>query len=124
MAWKGVIIEESLEDMSLLDMISVEGTVKEYLEEEAKRGKMTLHRFFLDEKRKSEFVRRAKKAVRKGWYIHICRFGTMIVIFRDRSFQFTKNNTDIIRKAEEYGKSMGILPVQMGFIGMIDIPWG
>ena len=124
MTFRGVIIEESLEDKSLLDMVDIASTAKEYLEDEANKGMMTLYKFFLDEKRKSQFIRKAMKAILNGWYMHFCGRGVMTVIFKDKSFHFTRRDTDKIKKAESYGQSIGIMPSQMNFAGMIDDPWG
>ena len=123
MAWKGVVIEESLEDRGLLKMVKVVRSEEATLEGEEGKGMMHLQYFELDEANTDKFISMARKAVKHGWYIHICRGGTMVVVFKGKAFEFTKAQEDAIQRAEDYGASIGILRGQMGFRKMIDNPW-
>ena len=123
MAWKGVVIEESLKDRSLLRMARIVRTRKDTLEGEDERGEMTLHYIEVDDRDKEKFLEKAKSAIKDAWYLHICKDGTMAVVFRGRVFEFTAREPGKIREAEDYGESMGILREQMNFRGMIDEPW-
>jgi hypothetical protein len=124
MVWKGVIIEESLEDRGILNLVRVVRKRKDILEGEEEKGIMHLHYFELDDRRKAGFVATAKHSLKRGWYIHICKGGVMVVIFRGRSFEFTRRQKEVISLAREHGKHMGILEGQMDFEDMIDKPWG
>lgn len=123
MVWKGVIIEESLEDRGILNLVKTVRKRKDTLTGEEEKGIIHLHYFELDDRRKAGFVATAKRLLRRGWYIHICKAGTMVVIFRGRSFEFTKRQKEIISLAREHGKHMGILEEQMDFENMVDDPW-
>ena len=120
MVWKGVIIEESREDKRLLDMIKVVSSREETLQHEEERGLMKLLCFELEDEKKEEFIYKAKEMIKQAWWIHICREGTMVVIFKGKSFEFTKDEKDKIEEAREYAKSIGIL--QTGFEKLIDNP--
>lgn len=123
MVWKGVIIEESLEDKSLFDVVNMISSREETLNEEEERGTMHLRSFELEDDKKEEFVRKAEEMIKDKWYIHICKDGVMVVIFKGKSFEFTRDQKDVIEKAREYGKSIGILEAQMTFENLIDDPY-
>ncbi len=123
MVWKGVIIEESLEDKSLFDVVNMISSREETLNEEEERGTMHLRSFKLEDDKKEEFVRKAEEMIKDRWYIHICKDGVMVVIFKGKSFEFTRDQKDVIEKAREYGKSIGILEAQMTFENLIDDPY-
>lgn len=124
MVWKGVIIKESLEDRGILNLVKTVRKRKDTLTGEEEKGIIHLHYFELDDRRKDGFIATAKRSLKRGWYIHICKAGVMVVIFRGRSFEFKKAQKEIISLAREHGKHMGILEGQMDFEEMIDDPWG
>ncbi len=124
MVWKGVIIEESLEDKGLLDAVNVVQTKEESLGGEEERGTMHLRCFELEDDKKDEFVSKAKEMIKDRWYIHIFRDGTMVVIFKGRSFEFTKDQKERIEEAKRYGVSIGILEEQLEFETLMKYPFG
>ena len=123
MSWKGVIIEESLDDKSLFNLVTTIKTEEATLEEEEKKETLHFHNIILDEDKKDEFIKKAKRSIKQGWYIHICLNGRMVVIFKDRSFEFTESEQDKIKQAHEYGLSIGIVKEQMEFQDMITKPY-
>jgi hypothetical protein len=120
MVWRGVILEESLEDGSLLSLVKICKTEKEQLEGENRT--MTFHKFELADKNRDRFVEKAINSIKEGFYLHICSKGVMYVIFRNHMFKFSKGYPELAF-AREYGKSMGILAEQMPFEHLIDNPW-
>jgi len=120
MVWKGVIIEESLEDKSLLNLVKVIQTEKVQLEGENRF--VTFHKIELDDNNKKEFIERAIKSIKQGFYLHICDKGVMYVVFKDHMFKFSKDYPEL-EVARQYGKSIGILEEQMPFEKLIDNPW-
>lgn len=123
MVWKGVIIEESLDNKDLLKLAEIIKTKKSSLESEEEKGFLHFHNVEVEDDKKKEFVKKAKDAIKHAWYLHICKDGKMIVVFKGKSFEFTKAQKDKIEQAEEYGRSIGIIEEQMHFEGMIDNPW-
>lgn len=121
--WKGVIIDESLDDTSLLDMVTEVGYLESLLEGEDEKGVMHFRQFEISDDKKDIFVNTAKKSIKQGWYIHICRDGTMIIIFKDRVFEFTESEKDKIKSAKDYGISMDILPEQLEIENLIRNPF-
>lgn len=119
MAYKGVILEESLEDKTLLELIKIVSTDIENLENEDRV--MTFHKFELDESKKDEFLEKAKQTIKEAFYTHIAKENELIVIFKDKIF-YCKTQEQM-NEAREYGKSRGILEVQMPFEKLIKDPF-
>jgi len=123
MVWKGVIIEESLEDKGLLEMARIVKTDTSTLEAEEEKGSLHFHKIEVDDAAKNEFVDKAKRSIKNSWYIHICRNETMVVIFKDKSFEFTKKQNDRLEQARSYGLSIGILKEQLPTERLITDPY-
>lgn len=119
-AWKGVILEESLADKSLLNLVTIVHTDCEKLEGEDRY--MTFHNVIVDDLNKDKYVRTAMETIKPSFYTHICKDGVMIVIFKDKSFNFKKGDTTL-QEARRYGESQGILKEQMVFERIIDNPY-
>ncbi len=121
--WRGVIIEESLEDKSLLKLAKIVETKKSTFESEKEAGTLTFHKIELPDIEKEEFLNAARKAIKDRFYLHLCKGGVMIVVYQNKSFEFSKKDTDKINEAREYGAAHGILREQLGFDVLIDEPW-
>ncbi len=119
MVWKGVIIEESLEDKSLLELVKIIKTKKTTLENESERGFLTFYYIEVDDKDK--FVEKAIKAIKGQYYIHICQDGIMIVIYKNKAFEFSSSTE--LNKARDYGLSIGIIKEQLSFEELINDPY-
>ncbi len=122
MVWKGVIIEESLGDKKLLDLVKIINTYKNTLENEEEKGFLHFHKIELEDSRKDKFIPRAKQAIKQGWYMHICKGNKMAVIFRNRIFEFTDKEKTKINQARDYGLSVGIKKEQLTFENLIKNP--
>lgn len=120
MVWKGVILEESLEDSSLLKLVKIKQTENEQLEGESRT--MTFHKFELSDNNKALFIEKAMKSIRQEFYIHIVKKGVMYVIFKGKMFKFSKGYPEL-ESARRYGVSVGISPEQMPFEHLINHPW-
>lgn len=121
MVWRGVIIKESLENNSLLDLVKIVGTKKEKLEEKNKI--MIFYRIEIDDNKKDEFVQRAIKSIKQSFYLHIVKEKVMYVIFKDKMFKFSRGYPEL-ETARNYGKSVGIPKEQMPFEYLINHPFG
>lgn len=121
MTWRGVIIEESLEDSSLLNLVKILKTKKSFLENEDEKGVLNFH--CVEVEQREEFIEKAKRAIKQGWYMHICKDDKMIVIFRNKVFEFSEHEREKITEARNYGISIGILPEQMEIENLIRHPF-
>lgn len=123
MVWKGVIIEESLEDKSILNLVRIVRSKKTTLEKEDERGFLTFHYIESDDDKKEEFVKKAATSIKDRYYLHICKEGVMIVVFKNKMFEFSSNELDKLNEARNYGLFVGILKVQMPFEVLIKDPY-
>jgi len=121
MTWKGVIIEESMEDGSLLEMVTETGYSESLMEGED--DVHHFHQFEISDEKKDAFVAAAKSLIKQGWYIHLCKDTTMTIIFKDKVFEFTDAEKDKIQKAKDYGVSIGILKEQLEIESLIRDPF-
>jgi len=122
--WKGVIIEESLGDKSLLSLVKIISSRKTTLENESERGILTFHSVELEDSNLDEFIETAQKSIKDSFYIHICKDSEMIVIFRNKVFRFSSDNLEGLNEAREYGISVGVFKEQMPFEKLIGNPFG
>lgn len=120
MVWKGVILEESLEDKSLLKLVKIVKTSVSKLSGEDRI--MTFHNIEVEDSKKDEFIQKAIKSIKQSFYLHIVKEKVMYVIFKNHMFKFSKGYPEL-ETAKEYGKSIGILEEQMDFEDLIDNPW-
>ncbi len=118
--WQGVVLEESLDNKSLLDLAKIVGTDIDKLEEEDRV--MTFHKIEVSGLNLHQFIEEAKRSIKPGFYTHLCKKGRMYVIFKDKVFKFKKGQA-LLEKAREYGKSTGIISEQMPFEHLIDHPF-
>jgi len=118
--WQGVVLEESLQDKSILCMARIVHTDVEKLEKENRV--MTFHKVEVSDSKKDEYIEQAKINIKDGFYTHLCKDGRMTVVFKDRVFDFGDNDPQLIQ-AREYGKSIGIIPEQMPFEHLINNPF-
>ena len=122
--WKGVIIEESLEDKSLLSLVKIISSRQTTLENESERGVLTFHSLELEDSNLDEFIETAQKSNKDSFYIHICKGNEMIVVFKNKVFRFSSDNSAELNKAREYGISVGVFKEQMPFEKLIENPFG
>lgn len=122
MVWKGVIIEESLRDKSLLDLVEVVRTEEFELE---KTGEITtFHMYQFEDEKSEEFFEKALSALRDGkWYLHSVKDNRMTVIYHGKRFDFKKGERKKIEKARRFGLSKGIPKEQMPFEKLIEDPY-
>lgn len=118
--WQGVVLEESLEDKSLLKMAKISGTNVSRLEKENRV--MTFHKVEVPDSLKEEYIEKAKNTIKQSFYTHLCKDGQMTVVFKGRVFNFTADDPEL-NKAREYGKSIGIISEQMPFEHLVNNPF-
>lgn len=110
MTWKGVILKESLDEQSLLELVEIV---------ETKRDRYNIE---VDDKNKEEFVQKAIKRIKAKFYIHLVKDKVMYVMFRNHMFKFSKGYPEL-ETAREFGKELGIPERQMPFEHLLESPW-
>ncbi len=110
MVWKGSLNTEGLEDKSLLNLVTITESRDNLVDIEVKKEK------------KDEFVQKAIKSIKQGYYIHIVKDKVMYVIFKNHMFKFSRGYPEL-ETARKYGKSQGISEKEMSFEKLIEKPW-
>lgn len=118
--WQGVLIEESLVNKDVLKIVKIIKTVVENLEKEDRI--MTFHNIEVKDSDKELFLNKLLHNLKSGFYCHICKNGEMFVVFKNKLFNFKKGSLEL-KKAFEYGKSVGIIAEQMPFEHLIEHPF-
>jgi len=118
MVWKGAIIEESLEDKSLLEFVKVVGTVEKEFGGEV----VHFNKIELEESKKEEFIQKAMKSVKSGFYAYIVMDKLMYVLYPGRMFKFSRGYPEL-EKAKMRGELFGISKDQMPYEKFIEEPY-
>lgn len=116
----GVIIEESLEDKSILKNIKI---IKTDVEEVTPKHetpwirKWTLHTVEIPENKAQVFAENISKALDKehNWYADFKNKEFHYIIFRKKVFKIDVESKEEYDKAKEYGISLGIPEYQVDF---------
>lgn len=113
-----------MDDKKILKLVKIVSTRKSFLEAEKKKGRMKLHSIEVSDERKAEFVTKAELAIKQGWYMHIVKDDSIVIIFRKKNFEFRKKEKDKMKMAVDYGISIGIHPGQMEIMPLFENPFG
>jgi len=109
MVWRGVVIEESLEDRSLLKLVKIVKTKESKLEGEEEKGTWHFHAVDVADKDIDKFLEKAKGAVRPKWWIHVVNGDEMIVILRGKVFRHRRGDAASLKEIRGYAASWGIM---------------
>lgn len=121
MNYKGVIIEESLIDPSILKEITILDTKVSPIEQEHKTPwlkQWTEHTVEIPEDKAQEFAQRVQNAIdttHQAWYADFKNDKTHFIIFPERIFKIDRTNESQYEEARAYGISLGIPEYQLDF---------
>lgn len=126
MNYKGIIIEESLNDTSILNDVKILDTKVEEVTPEHHTpwlNQWTLHTVEIpDEKAESfaEIVRKAIDTEHQSWYADYKNPQWHFIIFPKRVFKIARDDAKGYQEAKTYGMSLGIPKHQVDFSPQID----
>jgi hypothetical protein len=127
MDYEGIIIEESLEDGSVLDSVEVLETRVEPVTPEHKTpwlAQWTLHTVRVPEARANDVAQELSKVLDSGhpasWYADFRSATHHFVVYRDRVFVIDRRDAAQYAEAIEYGVSRGLPEHQADFVALID----
>lgn len=107
--YKGVIVEESLEDNRILnDFKIIEFRISK---EENPADRWHL---YIVQVSKEDIVRLSKN-IKQKWYMHFWKGRNVIAIFKDKKFEFNFDDKSTWKPVVEYGLSLGIPKEQLDF---------
>lgn len=117
MPWKGVLIEESLEnDLGIWDLVEVTGRSQRRLEREGSRGEFTFCEVEIPERDVDTLMQRIAERLRSpGWYFHVERDRVIKVAYPGTVMEMSEGEPGSIQAARGYGVSIGIHPEQLQF---------
>lgn len=108
-AYKGIIVEESLEDnrmLNELEVISIEIT-----KEENPNDRWHLYTVRVSK----EDIGRLSKNIKQKWYMHFWKDRNVIAVFKNKKFEFNYDNKSTWESTLKYGRSLGISEEQLDF---------
>jgi hypothetical protein len=109
MVWRGVIIEESLEDKSLLKLVKIVKTTESKLEGEEEKGVRHFHAVDVADEDVDMFAEWAALAIKRKWWIHLVNGKEMIIILKTRIFHYRKGDKKALNEIRCYVENQGIL---------------
>ena len=122
MDYKGTVIEESLEDRSILDDIKILGTKVEQVTEKHKTPwlkQWTLHTIEIPEAEAAGVAEHLSQNINTqhatSWYIDYKNDRWHYVIFRDKVFVVDRSKPEQYEAVTRYGVSVGIPDYQLDF---------
>ena len=120
MDYKGVIIEESLENKSVLKEVKILETKVEEVTEEHKTPwikQWTLHAVEIPENQAESIAEKISKALdsEHDWYADFKNNIHHYIIFRNKIFFVDKQSKEQYDEAKKYGISLGIPEYQVDF---------
>lgn len=121
MYYKGDIIEESLQDKSILDDVKIINTRVEKVIERHRTPwlkKWTLHFVEVPEEKAESFSKRVQKALETkhaAWYVDYKNETWHYIIFPDKIFKIDRKDPKGNAEARAHGISLGIPEYQVDF---------
>jgi dephospho-CoA kinase len=118
--YRGIIIEESLENKEVLNKIKILETKIEKVTSEHKSPwitQWTLHTFEVYEENAKQIAEEISRNLdrRHNWYADFKNSKKHFIIFRDKVFLVYRDNSEEYKKVKEYGLSLGIADYQLDF---------
>lgn len=120
MNYRGVIIEESLENKDILKDVNISETKIEEVVEEHKTPwikQWTLHTVEIPENQAEDVAEKISKALdsKHNWYADLKNDTHHYLIFRDKIFYIDQKSKAQYDEAKRYGISLGIPKYQVDF---------
>jgi hypothetical protein len=118
--FKGVIIEESLENRDVLKKIKIIKTKVENVTEKHKTPwvkRWTLYTVEIPEEEADSIVKEISKSLdsKHNWYADFKTDKTHYIIYRDKVFKINRASKEEYDEATQYGVSLGIPEYQVDF---------
>lgn len=107
--YKGIIVEESLEDNRIINELDVKRIEISKSEDLADRWHM--YTVIVSK----EDIDRLAKNIKPGWYMHFWKDRQVVAVFRDKQIEFNFDDKSTWKPALDYGRSLGIPEEQLDF---------
>ncbi|TSC66236.1 MAG: hypothetical protein CEO22_158 [Candidatus Berkelbacteria bacterium Gr01-1014_85] len=107
--YKGIIIEESLEDNRIIHDLDIKRV--EISNSENQTGRWHLYTVMVSQ----EDIDKLAQTIKQGWYMHFWQGCQVRAIFKGRQFEFDYEDRSTWKSVLEYGHSLGIAENQLDF---------
>jgi len=108
--YKGIIVEESLENNRIINDIKVVKVEISLEEDPSERW----HIYTVEVSK--EQIEKLSKNIKQKWYMHFWKNKNIIAIFKNKIFEFNFDDKSSWNPAVEYGLSVGIPKEQLDFL--------
>ena len=120
MNYKGVMIEESLKDTSVLKNVDIISTKVEKVVKSHKTPwltQWTLHTVEIPEEKAQEIANAISKALESehNWYADFKNKQFYYIVFKGKVFKVDRSKSDEYEEVKKYGISLGIPDYQLDF---------
>jgi len=120
MTYKGIIIEESLENKEVLKKVKIINTKIEQVKDHHKTPwveQWTLHTVEVPENQAEDLAKELSTSLdsKHNWYADYKNDNSHYIIFRNKIFNIDRSKKEEYMKATEYGISLGIPKYQVSF---------
>jgi hypothetical protein len=117
--WRGCIVEESLEDRSLLDLVKIEKTKVSEDKDPATNGGFPvwhIHEVSFPRADLQKLVESLKKALKKaGWWCDLSGKEDICIVFRGKVFELKRNDRKAKSEVNKYARSVSVPEDQLPF---------
>ena len=120
--FKGTIIEESLEDKSVLSNVKILSTRISQVIDKHKTPwikQWTLHKVEIDNDKAEGIARQISKSLDRdhthSWYVDFKNENIHYVVYRDKVFKIDRTKKEEYKEAKGYGLTLGIPDYQIDF---------
>lgn len=126
MNYKGVIIEESLQDVEILKQIKIVSTEVETVKESHKTPwlkQWTLNTVEIDEDKAQNVAEKISTALdsKHDWYADFKNEKYHFITFKDKVFKVNRKKPEEYEKVKQYGISLGIPDYQLDFSPNVEV---
>ncbi len=120
MNYQGVIIEESLENIGVLQLVKILKTKIDPVTEKHKSPwikQWTLHTVEVSEEQAEKVAKKISESLDQehNWYADFKNSATAFIIFRNKIFRVNRHSQKQYDEAKQYGISLGIPEYQVDF---------
>lgn len=120
MNYKGIVIEESLQNLAVLGQLKIVSTEIETVKESHKTPwlkQWTLHTVEINENNAQSVAEKLSAALdsEHDWYADFKNEKYHFIVFRNKVFKVNRKKTEEYEKVKQYGISLGIPDYQLDF---------
>lgn len=107
--YKGIIVEESLKDNRIVNALEI--VEVKVSDEEDPKDRWHLYTVRVSK----EDIKILSKNIKQGWYMHFWKGREIVVVFKDKKFEFDFDDKESWKPVTKYGLSLGIPKEELDF---------